>query len=377
MKEGAATCGAAGGTPTAPVQGGSQDPPPVAQPVPMAQAVPVPHQLPTANQQNPQVVVIVSDSGQGGRAPFGIDLRVGVLCGIPIHVHVSLPLICILYIAQYAMIGGGTGAGIGVVVSLVLIISVLIHEMGHALWARRVGGHCEKILLWPLGGLAYCAHHEGHREQVQILLAGPLTHIPQFLFWAMLQAAGNRGVITLTLFGLSDPGQAWRNLTATILLMQLLLLIFNLLPVYPLDGGQIVASFLLMRGNDPNTAAKTTAMISFPCACVLVLVGIIQMARNMPGGLLTCLVGGWMAFQASKVWNLYQQGHAEFHPLFAPRTGGESPGGGDAYATATTTFDMPTAVQTARRGRPLGLQGQTRESALSNARQSSTGPIMV
>jgi len=297
------------------------------------------------------------------------QVRLGSLFGIPIHVHFSLPLLSLLYVAQYSMIGGATGAGIGVLVSLALLLSVLVHELGHALMTRRVGGQCEKILLWPLGGLAYCGHHEGHKEQVWILLAGPMTHIPQFVFWLILQAAGTQGTVTLVLYNLSDPSQVWRNFTATCLLMQLLLFIFNLLPVYPLDGGQILASYLLMRGNDPNTAAKTTAMISLPCAFILVLVGIYNMSRNSPGGILTCLVGGWMAFQAHKVWLLYKAGQAELHPLFAPRIGGRG--------SHSSSIDIPSAVQHGY-GRPQQGQivGETRAGAMSNMRQSN-GPVMV
>lgn len=42
-----------------------------------------------------------------------------------------------------------------------LLVTVLIHELGHSLAARRLGGHAEGILLWPLGGLAYLAHSSG------------------------------------------------------------------------------------------------------------------------------------------------------------------------------------------------------------------------
>lgn len=66
-----------------------------------------------------------------------------------------------------------------------------MHELGHCLAARKVGATVDGILLWPLGGLAYVAHDGDPSSDLQIALAGPLTHGPQAVAWVRI--GGKRG----------------------------------------------------------------------------------------------------------------------------------------------------------------------------------------
>ena len=89
------------------------------------------------------------------------SLPVGSLAGIPVRLHLTFPLVLVAALLQA---GSSTWASLGwaaLMYGPILLVTVLLHELGHSLAARRVGGHAEGILLWPLGGLAYVAHSSG------------------------------------------------------------------------------------------------------------------------------------------------------------------------------------------------------------------------
>ena len=96
------------------------------------------------------------------------------------------------------------------------------------------------------------------------------------------------------------------------------LLCFNLLPAYPLDGGRVLASALLMRGLPAQRAARWTCYVAAPIACAVSALGVYSVVTGGSNGILTLFVGAWMATQVLVVWQLQAAGRAEAPPLFAP-----------------------------------------------------------
>lgn len=128
---------------------------------------------------------------------------------------------------------------------LVLFTIVLLHEFGHALACRSVGGKAERIVLWPLGGLAIVKPPPRPGALLWSIVAGPLVNV--LLVIPLLPLA--------MLFRNSEGDGAELALIA--FAMNLTLLIFNLLPVYPLDGGQIVRALLwFIIGRGPSLAVS-------------------------------------------------------------------------------------------------------------------------
>lgn len=113
---------------------------------------------------------------------------------------------------------------------------VTLHEFGHALACRSVGGKAERILLWPLGGIAYVRPPQRPGAVLWSIAAGPLVNvvlIPVTLilvFWANSMGSA-----------LSDDAY---NFIEMLTLINGVLLVFNMLPIYPLDGGQILHAVL-------------------------------------------------------------------------------------------------------------------------------------
>src|SRR6266550_3516881 len=120
---------------------------------------------------------------------------------------------------------------------LALFLIVMTHEFGHSLACRQVGGRADRIVLWPLGGVAYVDPPPRPGATLWSIAAGPLVNVVLFF--------------VLTLTGMVGRSHGWfaavpnaHALLRSIWYIDLGLLTFNLLPIYPLDGGQILRSLL-------------------------------------------------------------------------------------------------------------------------------------
>jgi Zn-dependent protease len=114
-----------------------------------------------------------------------------------------------------------------------LFVIVLLHEFGHSLACRQVGGSSDQIVLWPLGGVAYVRPPPRPGATLWSIAAGPLVNV---VLVPILTA------LMLVTRGWDAPDTA--HFVKTLWQINLGLLIFNMLPIYPLDGGQILQSLL-------------------------------------------------------------------------------------------------------------------------------------
>jgi Zn-dependent protease len=120
---------------------------------------------------------------------------------------------------------------------LALFAIVLTHEFGHALACRSVGGTADTIMLWPLGGVAYVNPPQRPGATLWSIVAGPLVNV------ALLPILGGAFELArLAQWRYSMPNEY--RLLGAILTTDVVLLVFNILPIYPLDGGQILRSLL-------------------------------------------------------------------------------------------------------------------------------------
>ncbi len=121
---------------------------------------------------------------------------------------------------------------------LALFFFVLLHEYGHALACRQVGGTANEIMLWPLGGMAYVAPPLRPGATLWSNVAGPLVNV------AVLVVLGPIGYMLDRSFNLDRTAPNVHSFLLALAFVNILLLAFNLLPIYPLDGGQIIRSLL-------------------------------------------------------------------------------------------------------------------------------------
>lgn len=171
--------------------------------------------------------------------------------GIDIKVHVTF--ILILLWAGYwwwrdLKIGPG-GALFGVVVTLLLFFCVLLHELAHSFIARRYGVTVRDIILLPIGGLAQMDKiPEKPSEELKMSLAGPLTNIAIAVFLMLLFLPFSLGLtISVAELYRSLGSVSWQGLVAYMVMANLALGIFNLLPAFPMDGGRVLRAVLALR----------------------------------------------------------------------------------------------------------------------------------
>jgi len=253
--------------------------------------------------------------------------KICTLFRIPIRIHAYFPLYIIYRLCGGFMLSPGSPnmplriMALNLASVIILFITVLIHELGHSFMARRVGGHVEKILLWPFGGLAYCAFDSSPYKQLAVSLAGPLTHIPNAALWVCLWYV----VVTEQC---NNGFRFWQIIDPTYCLLpdimmegfmlQVMLAAFNLLvPMYPLDGCKILISLVVIfcKTSPPTTAKICITLSSIMCAGLL---GLSVYTRNLFSGLL-CL---WIIYQ---IWTMYKSlkaGQISQHPMFQHCPGG-------------------------------------------------------
>jgi Zn-dependent protease len=157
------------------------------------------------------------------------------LAGIAVYVHWSWFLVAI-YSVQFrtheysSMIWN-------VLEYLSLFAIVLTHEFGHQLACRSVGGQTHNIVLWPLGGVAYVSPPQRPGAQLWSIAAGPLVNVVLVPILSLVVSVSSH-------LGWYDTNPDAYDLLHNVWWINLGLLIFNMMPIYPLDGGQILRSLL-------------------------------------------------------------------------------------------------------------------------------------
>ena len=166
-----------------------------------------------------------------------------MIAGIPIRVHLTLALL-LVWIAMTSMFQGlgpsETLAGLAIVIAVFAII--VVHELCHALVARRFGVNTRGILLLPIGGIATLERiPERPRHELAVALAGPAVNVLlAALLWLGLALAGEAHAPTVT----TSVGA---RMTWELLVINLVLAGFNLVPAFPMDGGRALRALLAMR----------------------------------------------------------------------------------------------------------------------------------
>ena len=181
------------------------------------------------------------------------SFRLFAFAGIQVYLHWSWLLVAVY--AVMARSGRYSSIVWNVVEYVALFCIVLLHEFGHSLACRQVGGRADEIILWPFGGIAFLATPQRPGATLWSVAAGPLVNVMLVpVLWGVAWVAREQGLLA--------PYPDFDNFLADIQKVNLLLLAFNLLPIYPLDGGQILRS-LLWYFAGPATSLLVASAIGF------------------------------------------------------------------------------------------------------------------
>jgi Zn-dependent protease len=212
------------------------------------------------------------------------------LAGIRVYLHFTWFIVATLEVTRFAH--RYHNPIWAVLEYLALFGIVLMHEFGHAFACRQTGGQADTIVLWPLGGIAFVKPPPRPGAYLWSIAAGPLVHVilfPLLFFFALVVAS----------LHLRSVHPDFYNFVVTIFLMNAVLLFFNLIPVYPLDGGQIVRGLLWLKFG-PIRSLKTASIIGFAGAILFALWAI--KSRSIWLGILAFFIfaqaqAGWRAAQ--------------------------------------------------------------------------------
>ena len=165
--------------------------------------------------------------------------RVATIAGIQVRIHLTFILLLAFYAWVYYIDGGPQSAIYGVVLTLLIFLCVLLHEFGHALAARTYGIRTPDITLLPIGGVARLERMPANPQQEFVIaIAGPAVNVVIALaIFVVLD-----GVVPLRDFHLMDTSSG--TLLDKLLLINILLVAFNMIPAFPMDGGRVLRALL-------------------------------------------------------------------------------------------------------------------------------------
>lgn len=163
-------------------------------------------------------------------------LFAGSYFGIPVRIHITFPLILVLFGAEAWTEGGPAAAVRAVLLILAVFVCVVLHEFGHSLQVRRYGIAVRDVVLLPIGGMARAERiPEQPRQEIIVAISGPLVNFALALILYAVMAVLDR------------PINPEFDFLASLFAINLVLGLFNLIPAYPMDGGRILRGLLATR----------------------------------------------------------------------------------------------------------------------------------
>ena len=196
------------------------------------------------------------------------SIKFARVAGIDLKIHFTFLLFLIWIGFTYFSIGGAAAARNGILFILLLFGCVLLHELGHALTAKVFGIRTTDITLLPIGGVARLERiPEEPKQELLIAVAGPSVNV--VIAFLLIFYLGHRAAMSD--FGdLNTPRVAMLSKLASV---NIGLVLFNLIPAFPMDGGRILRSILAMRMNYLR-ATEIAARIGQALAVVFGIIGV-------------------------------------------------------------------------------------------------------
>jgi Zn-dependent protease/CBS domain-containing protein len=193
---------------------------------------------------------------------------IGRVSGIDVRVHATF-LLLLLFWGYVGYTEGGQSAAIFSVVFIsLLFFCVLLHEFGHAFAARAYGIKTPDITLLPIGGVARLERMpENAAQELVIAIAGPLVNVViALVLWVALGLPHH-------LIGLGYSASSVHLIASQLLYVNIMLVVFNLIPAFPMDGGRVLRALLAFR-LDHVQATRIAAKVGQAFAVIFVIVGI-------------------------------------------------------------------------------------------------------
>ena len=197
---------------------------------------------------------------------MGWSLTIGRIAGTDVRLHVTF-LIFLAWIGIADYMAGGPAAALDSIIFLLLVfLCVTLHEFGHIMMGRRFGIRTPQVILSPIGGIASMERMpEKPAHELLVAIAGPLVNVVIAL--VLVAAIG----LSPGLLASLDFDQA--TLAERLLLVNVTLVLFNLIPAFPMDGGRVLRALLAMKMG-PARATALAARIGQGFAMLFFALGL-------------------------------------------------------------------------------------------------------
>jgi Zn-dependent protease len=229
------------------------------------------------------------------------SIRLGKLFGIEIGLHYSWFLIALLitmslgsqFQASHAEWGSNVIWALSALTALLFFVTLLAHEMSHALVARTRGLTTKAITLFALGGVAQIEKEpEDAKTEFLVGIVGPLS--------SAVIGVASLGIAWAVGWHISaTPGTPLEAMFVWLGYINLSLAAFNMIPGYPLDGGRILRSILWLASRDAVRATERAAAVGKVIALLFIALGIFQFFKGAGFGGLWIAFIGWFLLQAA------------------------------------------------------------------------------
>lgn len=198
---------------------------------------------------------------------MGASLTIGHIAGTSVRLHITF-LLFLAWIGASYYLSGGMAAAVDAVVFLILVfLCVTLHEFGHIAMARRFGIRTPEVILSPIGGIASLEKiPEQPRQELLVAIAGPLVNVAIAL-------------LLMAVFGISassytTAGFETATLAERLFIVNVTLVLFNLIPAFPMDGGRMLRAVLAMKMGS-SRATALAARIGQGFAALFVVLGLL------------------------------------------------------------------------------------------------------
>jgi len=239
------------------------------------------------------------DSARGSGF-MGESLSLGRVAGIPVGVNWSMLLV--FWLVVWSLAGqllpdaapdqpAAAYWGVALFAGLLFYVSLLAHEVSHALVARRRGVVVEGITLWLFGGVAKLKGEAGTAgAELRIAIVGPLTSLAIAVVF---------GLLGLLLTATGAPALVVA-LPVWLSLVNAMLAVFNVVPAFPLDGGRVLRAYLWRRRGDKLSATRSAARAGSAFGWLLIAGGVLELFTTASIGGLWFMFLGWFLLTAAR-----------------------------------------------------------------------------
>ena len=180
------------------------------------------------------------------------SFQIARILGIELRIHITFLIVPLLGAMQFAQFEGG--ALFGAALMLLLFACVTLHEFGHSIVAIRLGVPVREITLLPIGGIAHLGRNPDRpMHELLIAIAGPAVNVviatAILILTAILGAAGivNAAAVMERSLSIGIAAPSLGLLLRWLLVANLMLILFNMIPAFPLDGGRVLRAILWFR----------------------------------------------------------------------------------------------------------------------------------